>query len=150
MSAGWRIRHNASCRDAPVPMVCIGMRPSESTGTGRHCPLCLRPLLQLCTLPIHGARHPVDSIFVNTRRARQWGDDWGADIKGDVRATRGQTCQRTDGFQREHKREREVPEESVGKGSDLAPGRLKEAIRPVRWRAHCSTQLAVAFGPVKW
>jgi len=39
-------------------------------------------------MPTYSARHAVDSVFVNTRRARWRGDDWGADIKGDVCATR--------------------------------------------------------------
>jgi len=41
-----------------------------------------------CALRTYSGRHPFDSVFVNTRRARQRGDDWGADIKGDVCATR--------------------------------------------------------------
>jgi len=41
-----------------------------------------------CPLGAHTAGHPVDSVFVNARRARQRGDDRGADIKGDVCATR--------------------------------------------------------------
>jgi hypothetical protein len=45
--------------------------------------------LYCCALRTHSAWHPVDSALVNTRRARQRGDDWGADIKGDVCATRG-------------------------------------------------------------
>ena len=33
---GWRTRHDAFCRDVPVPMVCIGMRPSGSTDRGEE------------------------------------------------------------------------------------------------------------------
>jgi len=45
--------------------------------------------LYCCALRTYSGRHPDDSVFVNTQRPRQRGDDWGADIKGDVCATRG-------------------------------------------------------------
>jgi len=37
-----------------------------------------------CILRTYGPRHPVDPVFVSSRRARRRGDDRGADIKGDV------------------------------------------------------------------
>jgi hypothetical protein len=44
--------------------------------------------LYCCALRTYSARNPHHSVFVNARRARWRGDDLGADIKGDVCATR--------------------------------------------------------------